>query len=114
MARVIGIDSDTGTITRSVYTDNGYGGLKETGQSETHTITCRISYESGGVWKNGVYEEGSRLDATPFVVADANADIKEGDRLLWRGHTYMVMAVTRPNLDGGAVVTQAPLTEIQN
>jgi hypothetical protein len=114
LARLMAVDSDTGTITRRATADNGRGVLVPSGEPSTHTVECRVSYESGGVWRNGQWEGGSRLDAAPCVFAAPDADIREGDILEWRGRRYTAGPVSRPHLDGGAVALQAKLSEVKN
>jgi hypothetical protein len=113
MARIIALDSDTGTVTRAVYEDNGRGSLVTTGENVTHSVTCRVSYESGGVWHRGEWVGGLATQATPYVLANRDADIKAQDTLEWRGRRYTVGPVTFPGLGGGAVCLQAPLTAIE-
>jgi hypothetical protein len=114
LARLTAVDSDTGTITRRATADNGRGVLVPSGALSTHTAECRVSYEAGGVWRNGRWEGGARLDATPCVFAAPDADIREGDTLEWRGRRYTVGPVSMPHLDGGAVALQAKLSEVKN
>lgn len=103
-----------GTITRQAVADNGRGVPVPSGESSTHTVECLVSPESGGVWRNGHWEGGARLDMAPCVFADPDADISEGDALEWRGRRYTVGPVTRPHMDGGPVFLQAKLTEVKN
>jgi hypothetical protein len=113
LSRLQALDSDTGTITRKAYADNGRGGMVPTGETETHTVTCRVSYEGGGVWRRGEWVGGLATDTTPCVFASPETDIKAEDLLVWRGKRYKVGAVTYPHLDGAAVSLQAPLTEVE-
>jgi hypothetical protein len=114
LARLQALDNDTGTITRKVYADNGRGGLIPTGETlPPISVTCRVSYEGGGVWHRGEWVGGLATDATPCVFASPEADIKAEDILEWRGKRYKVGAVTYPHLGGGAVTLQAPLTEVE-
>jgi hypothetical protein len=108
------VDADTGTITRKADAANWRGVPVLSGEPETHTVDCRVSYESGGVWNNGQWEGGAQLDTTPCVFAAPEADIKEGDALEWRGRRYRVGAVSSPHLNGGEVSLQAKLTEVEN
>jgi hypothetical protein len=112
LERVMNIDSDTAAITRPVYTDNGRDSRKPTGETHTHYEQCRVSYEGGGVWHRGEWVGGLATDTTPYILADARADIKTKDLVVWRGKRYTVGAVTYPQLDGGSVCLQAPLTEV--
>jgi hypothetical protein len=114
MARLINIDKDTAVITRHLLVDNGRGSMIPGAEIETHEVVCRVSYESGGVWKNGVWVGGLATDATPYVLASHDADIAEDDVLTWRGKSYTVGAVTKPTLGGGAVCLQAALVEVKN
>jgi hypothetical protein len=114
LSKLMAVDADTGTITRRPLVDNGRGVPVPSGEPETHTVECRVSYTSGGVWNNGQWEGGAQLDVTPCVFAAPEADIKEGDSLEWRGRRYRVGAVSRPHLDGGEVSLQAKLTEVEN
>jgi hypothetical protein len=107
------LDSGTGRITRKVYADNGQGGLAPTGETATCEVTCRVSYEGGGVWHRGEWAGGLATDASPCVFAGPEEDIKAEDILEWRGRRYKVGAVTYPRLDGGPVSLQAPLTEVE-
>ena len=52
------------------------------------------------------------IEASPYVLAAWDADIEQGDILEWRGRRYTVGVVSRPENFGGAVCTQAPLTEV--
>jgi hypothetical protein len=112
LARVMALDSGTGVITRKVYADNGQGGKVPTGETTAHAVTCRVSYEGGGVWHRGEWVGGLATDATPCVFAAPEEDIRAQDILEWRGKRYTVGAVTHPHLDGGAVALQAPLEEV--
>jgi hypothetical protein len=113
LARVMELDSDTGVITRKVYADNGQGGQAPTGETTAHTVTCRVSYEGGGVWHRGEWVGGLATDATPCVFAKPEEDIRAEDILEWRGKRYKVGAVTYPHLDGAPVSLQAPLVEVE-
>jgi hypothetical protein len=108
------IDRDTGVITRRQTVDNGRGVPVPSGEPSTHPVECRVSYEGGGVWKNGRWEGGATLDTTPCVFAAPEADIREGDALEWRGRRYTVGPVSKPHLDGADVALQAKLTEVKN
>jgi hypothetical protein len=111
--RIIAIDSDTGTITRAEKQDNGRGQMIPTGNKTDHTVTCRVSYQSGGVWPGKTSELGLTIDTTPYVLAAHDADIEKDDVLEWRGKRYTVGIVSRPQLGGGATCTQAPLVEVK-
>jgi hypothetical protein len=111
--RLMSFDADAGTVTRALYEDNGRGSPTPTGETASHIVTCRVSYEGGGVWRRGEWAGGLATDAAPYVFAEWNADIKAGDALDWRGARYKVGAVTRPQAGGGAVCLQAPLTEVK-
>jgi hypothetical protein len=111
--RLMSFDTDAGTITRALYEDNGRGSPMPTGETMAHTVTCRVSYEGGGVWHRGEWVGGLATDATPYVFAEWNTDIKAEDTLDWRGSRYKVGAVTRPQAGGRAVCLQAPLTEVK-
>jgi hypothetical protein len=113
LARLLTIDGDEGTITRQAQRDNGRGVQVATGAETTHLILCRVSYEAGGVWRDGVWAGGNRLEMTPCLFAVADADIREGDTLDWRGKRYKVDEVSQPHLGGACVATQARLTEIK-
>lgn len=99
MERLINIDSAVATITR--------GGT-------THKVRCRVSYQSGGVWNYAAAGAGANITTTPYVLAKRNADIQEGDILLWRKRRFQAGAVSFPSLDGGDVCLQADLREVQN
>jgi hypothetical protein len=107
------LDSDTGVITRKAYAGNGRGALVPTGETATHSVTCRVSCEGGGVWHRGEWAGGLATEATPCVFASPEADIKADDLLEWRGRRYTVGPVTCPQLGGGAAALQAPLTEVR-
>jgi hypothetical protein len=108
------LDQDTGTITRKVYADNGRGEMIPTGETlPPFPVICRVSYEGGGVWRRGEWVGGLAADTTPCVFAAPEADIKAEDILEWRGKRYTVGPVTYPQLGGGAVSLQAPLTEVR-
>ena len=109
------IDSDSGicAVTRAVKIDNGRGQQVPTGETSGHKIVCRVSYQTGGVWPGKQWEGGLTMDTTPYVLARHDADIETEDVLEWRGKHYLVGAVTRPGIDGGAACTQAPLTEVK-
>jgi hypothetical protein len=114
LARLMNIDADEGTVTRRADAVNGRGEAVPAGEPLAHTVRCRVSYESGGVWKHGQWEGGSRLDAAPCLFASPDADIREGDSLEWRGKRYAVGPVSMPGLDGGPAALQAKLTEVKN
>jgi hypothetical protein len=111
--RVIAIDSDTGTITRAVKRDNGRGQMIPAGEKAAHTLECRVSYQSGGVWPGKASDLGLTIDTSPYALAARDADIEKDDILEWRGKRYSVGLVSRPSLGGGAVCTQARLVEIK-
>ena len=111
--RIIAEDSDIGTITRDVKTDNGRGQLIPTGGTTTHKVLCRVSYQSGGVWPGKQWEGGLTIDTSPFVLARHDANLERDDVMEWRGKRYNVGVVTRPENGGGPVCTQAPLTEVK-
>jgi hypothetical protein len=114
IARLIAIDSDTGTVTRPVMADNGRGEPVPTGETEEVTqFICRVSYQSGGVWPAKPAESGLTIDTTPYVLAAWDEDLRQGDMLAWRGKRYSVGPVTRPQIEGGSVCVQAPLTEVK-
>lgn len=96
--RIIGFDEDTGHITR------GAAG---------HYCRCRVSYQSGGVWNYQTGDTGANINTTPYVLAEYDADIMEGDILRWRERRFQVGAVSRPTIDGGVTCLQAQLKEIQ-
>jgi len=111
--RLIAEDSDIGTITREVKVDNGRGQLIPIGDSTTHKVVCRVSYQSGGVWPGKQWEGGLTIDTSPFVLAGFDANLELGDSLEWRGKKYAVGVVTRPDNHGGPECTQAPLVEVK-
>jgi hypothetical protein len=113
LARLQALDNDTGTITRKVEAAGPRDNPVPTGEVTTHTVTCRVGYEGGGVWHRGEWVGGLATDATPCVFASPEEDIRAGDLLEWRGKRYTVGAVTYPHLGGGAVTLQAPLTEVK-
>jgi hypothetical protein len=113
LSRLQALDNDTGTITRRVEAAGPRDNPVPTRETETHTVTCRVSYEGGGVWHRGEWVGGLATDATPCVFASPEADIKAEDILEWRGKRYKVGPVTYPHLDGAAVTLQAPLTEVE-
>jgi len=107
--RLIAEDSDIGAITRNVKADNGRGQLMPTGETTTHKVLCRVSYQSGGVWPSKQWEGGLTIDTSPYVLARYDANLEQGDVMEWRGKRYAVGVVTRPEL----ACTQAPLTEVK-
>ena len=111
--RLIAEDKDVGTIKRAVKVDNGRGELIPTDETTTHKIICRVSYQSGGVWPSKQWEGGLTIDTSPFVLARHDANLEQDDSLEWRGKKYSVGVVTRPEDDGGATCTQAPLIEVK-
>ena len=98
MERVIEIDGALAVITR--------------GEAE-HKVRCRVSYQSGGVWNYAAADAGANITTTPYLLAKHNADIKEGDILLWRRRRFPAGAVSFPTLGGGEVCLQADLREIE-
>ena len=111
--KLIGIDVYIGIVTRHIKADNGRGQLSPTGETKTHSVICRVSYQSGGVWRGKQWEGGLTIDTSPYVLASHNADIEQGDILEWRGMRYTVGVVSHPQLGGGRTCTQAPLTEVK-
>jgi hypothetical protein len=81
---------------------------------ESHTVKCRVTYQTGAVWDKKQWDGGLTMDMTPFVLAFADADIKERDILTWRGRRFTVGKASFPSLDGGAVCLQAQLTEVRH
>ena len=112
--KIISFDKDIGVITRAVKADNDRGQPIPTDETTKHKIICRVSYQSGGVWSSKPWEGGLTIDTSPYVLARFDADIEQGDTLEWRKRTYSVGVVTRPENDGGANCTQAPLTEVRS
>jgi hypothetical protein len=112
MARLIDLDSDTGTISRAVFQDNGRGSPVPSGEMSNHSVRCRVSYESGGVWRRGEWAGGLTTETTPYVLALPGEDIQAQDILEWRGRRYTVGPVTSP--PPGRTVLQAPLTEVSS
>jgi hypothetical protein len=92
--------------------DNGFGGLAPYGEPVEHTVYCRVAMESMTDWHFAPVEQGVVNGQTPFVLASFDADLLTGDVLSWRGKTYTVGNVTRPQRFGGVVSTQSPLTEV--
>jgi hypothetical protein len=80
-ARLIDINRTDGIIERKDSIDNGRGSLIPAENSQTHSITCRVSNESGGVWKNGEWDGGLSTNQTKYLIAEWDADIKENDIL---------------------------------
>jgi hypothetical protein len=113
MEQIITIDGDTGKITHQTMADNGRGQLVSTGEISTITVWCRVGYQAGGVWPARSTELGLTIDTTPYVLAEYDADIQQGDLLEWRDRKYTVGVVSRPELGGGPTCTQAPLTEVK-
>jgi hypothetical protein len=111
--RLIAVDGDTGTITHQSMIDNGRGQMIPAGEPSSHTLWCRVGYQSGGVWAARPWEGGLTIDTTPCVLAEYDADIQQGDILEWRDRKYTVGVVSRPELGGGPTCTQAPLTEVK-
>jgi len=111
--RLIASNSDVGTITRAVKADNGRGQLIPTDETTTHKVLCRVSYQSGGVWPGKQWEGGLTIDTSPYVLARHDANLETDDVMKWRGKKYSLGVVTRPEIDGGPVCTQAPLTEVK-
>jgi hypothetical protein len=113
--RLIAKDSSIGIITRSVKMPGTRPGQQAipTGETTTHKVLCRVSYQSGGVWPGKQWEGGLTIDTSPYVLARHDANLELGDILEWRGKRYTVGVVTRPDIDGGPVCTQAPLTEVK-
>jgi len=111
--RLIAEDSDIGIITRAVKVDNGRGQLIPTSDTTTHKVMCRVSYQSGGVWPGKQWEGGLTIDTSPFVLARYDANLELGDDLKWRGKSYTIGVVTRPDNHGGPECTQAPLVEVK-
>jgi hypothetical protein len=108
------LDSDTGVITRKACALNSRGQPVPTEETlPPFPVTCRVSYEGGGVWHRGEWAGGLATEATPCVFASPEADIKAEDLLEWRGRRYTVGPVTCPQLGGGAAALQAPLTEVR-
>jgi hypothetical protein len=65
------------------------------------------------VWNYANVDEGANITTTPYLLAEHDADVREGDALRWRDRRFQVGAVSRPTLDGGAVCLQAQLREVQ-
>jgi len=112
MEKLIDIDSDIGTVSGNALIDNGRGQLIPSSEVSEHRIICRVSYQSGKVWAGKLWEGGLTIDNTSFVLARFDADINQGDVLMWRGRKYNVGVLTRPEIDGGYTCAQAPLTEV--
>ena len=113
IAQLICQDCGVATITRSVMEDNGRGGLIPGSEKFVKNIACRVITESP-VRAGKQWEGGLTVDEYPMVLAYHYSDLKQDDELEWRGKKYIVGAVTRPPLEGGAICTQAPLTEVGN
>jgi hypothetical protein len=113
LERLIDLDGDVGLVTRRILEDNGRGQMVPTGAAAAHKLLCRVTYQAGGVWAAKPTEAGLTIDTTPCVLASFDADLRMDDILEWRGRRFTLGPVTRPELDGGPVCTQAPLTEIK-
>jgi len=111
--QLINFDKDIGVINREAKEDNGRGQLIPTGETSTHKVICRVGYQSGGVWASKPWEGGLTIDTSPYMLARYDANIEQGDELEWRGKKYIVGVVSKPQFDGGATCTQAPLTEVK-
>jgi hypothetical protein len=113
--KLIAGDGGTGIITRAVKTPPVRPGQQAfpSGGTAAHKVSCRVSYQSGSVWPGKQWEGGLTIDASPYVLARHDANIEQGDGLELRGKQYAVGVVTRPEYDGGAVCTQAPLVEVK-
>ena len=111
--KLIEIDSDFGIITRTGKVDNGRGEPIPSDETSEHKIICRVSYQSAGVWSGKQWEGGLTIDVTPYLLARFDADLEQGDKLEWRGRKYTLGVVTRPEIDGGYICIQAPLTEVK-
>lgn len=111
---IIDFDRGIGTITRYVKKDNGRGSPVPTEETTEHKLICRVSTQSVTVWGTKSWEGGLSIDKTPFILARFDADIEQGDTLEWRGRNYTVGVVSRPEIGGGFVCTQAPLTEVKS
>ena len=109
--RLIAEDSDIGTIIRAVEIDNGRDEMIPTDDFDTHKVICRVSVQSSGIWRGEQWEGGLKKEKGPYVLARYNDDLEEGDILDWRNRRYVVGVVTRPEISGGFICTQAPLTE---
>ena len=110
--KLINIDRDIGTVVRTATVDNGRGAMIPDGKPKEHMIVCRISNQSVSIWQSKQWEGGLTIEKTPFVLARFDADIQQGDSLEWRGRNYTIGVVTRPEIDGGFICTQAPLTKV--
>jgi hypothetical protein len=97
MTRGMNINSDTAVIKR--------------GDTE-HTLVCRVSYLTAGVWDKKAADSGAAVDRTPYgFCAGGGADIQEGDLFQWRGVWYQTGTVTADSLFNTEVCTQWILKE---
>jgi hypothetical protein len=102
-----------GVITRQPTVDNGLGGRAPDGDPIAFNIFCRVAMESMTDWRFAPNaEQGQKSGLAPFLLAMWNVDIAEGDRLHWRGKDYRIFSVSRASRFGGAVNTQAILSEV--
>lgn len=113
IAALIYFDKDIGYITRQVKTDNGMGQLVSTGETTEHTLECRVSYENSSVSGSRQWEGGLLMNESPFFLGYWNANIEQGDILVWRDKKYEVGIVTHRHVGGDVTCTQAKLTEVQ-
>jgi hypothetical protein len=65
------------------------------------------------VWNYQLGDTGANITTTPYILAEYDADIEEGDILRWRDRRFQVGAVSRPTCEGGVTCLQAQLKEIQ-
>jgi len=107
--QIIDADKDSAVVTHTELVDNGRGATKPGGSVLTYSVSCRVSYESGGVWKNQPWVGGLSTNFTAYVLAEHDAQIRENDLLEWRGKKFRVLKVSYPQADGGAVCLQAGL-----
>jgi hypothetical protein len=101
-----------GVLRRRIMIDNGHGGCSPSDVEQTLPIFCLVSYERGGVYHGVDWEGGLYRDETPYLAARHNADVQRDDLLLYGGKRCKVGTVSRPQLGGDSICTQAALTEV--
>jgi hypothetical protein len=75
-------------------------------------IVYRLTTQSGGVFNLGIVTAGDNKQETPYIFTWGYADFRRGDKFFRRGKWYQIDNVSRTDLFGGIIQTQALVTEI--
>jgi hypothetical protein len=113
IARIIGENPETVTVSRAAMVDDGFGGLVADphGARSSVIVRCRLSHESRGPVSLAQSPAGLSTNLARFILVDHLTTIIAGDTFEALGRGWKIGAVD-PLLNFGAIIGyQAPLVE---